>query len=174
MNNFRIISMQEPIQDILIQLEQNSSMWSMVSQMQNIGGDKNPPGFLPLIMGAIQNPGDNIKDSELQANTRAYKLFPSVHAFWARYGLKNISRCAFFRLPPGGAVSTHIDDGAYYLTRDRYHLSIQGDYEYTVDGESRIIRPGTFFWFDNKKPHSAKNVSDVDRLTLVFDVPKQK
>jgi quercetin dioxygenase-like cupin family protein len=71
-------------------------------------------------------------------------------------------------------VSTHIDDGAYYLTRDRYHLSIQGDYEYTVDGESRIIRPGTFFWFDNKKPHSAKNVSDVDRLTLVFDVPKQK
>ena len=71
-------------------------------------------------------------------------------------------------------MGSHIDSGTYYLTRDRYHLSLQGSYEYWVEDEMHIIEPGTFFWFDNKRYHAAKNVSDVDRLTFVFDVPKSK
>ena len=71
-------------------------------------------------------------------------------------------------------VGSHIDNGTYYLTRDRYHLSLQGRYEYWVEDEMHIIEPGTFFWFDNKRYHAAKNISDVDRLTFVFDVPKSK
>ena len=59
----------------------------------------------------------------------------------------------------------------YYKTRDRYHLSLQGRYSYTVEGEKHIIKPGTFFWFDNKKYHEAENISDVDRITFVFDLP---
>ena len=32
------------------------------------------------------------------------------------------------------------------------------------------IDAGTLFWFNNKYPHSAKNVGDCNRITFVFDV----
>jgi hypothetical protein len=60
------------------------------------------------------------------------------------------------------------------LTRDRYHVSIQGTYLYEVDGETHQIEPGTFFWFDNKKFHSAINNGTTDRITFVFDLPHTK
>ena len=78
------------------------------------------------------------------------------------------------KLPVGGAVGSHIDDGTYYLKKDRYHLSLQGKYRYECNGEEHIIEPGTFFWFSNKLTHSALNVGDVDRITFVFDVPHNK
>ena len=62
---------------------------------------------------------------------------------------KKIRRCAFLSLPVGEIVGTHIDEGTYYLTKDRYHLSIQGKYKYTVGDETMIVEPGTFFWFNN-------------------------
>ena len=71
-------------------------------------------------------------------------------------------------------MGRHIDEGEYYLTRDRYHLSMQGTYLYTVEDESHQIYPGTFFWFDNKRVHESYNNGDVDRLTFVWDVPKSR
>ena len=61
-----------------------------------------------------------------------------------------------------------------YQDKDRYHLSLAGTYEYTVGDEKIIVEPGTFFWFYNKIPHSAINVGEVDRVTLVWDVPHNK
>lgn len=170
-SNFIFIEKSEPVQDILSELEANDHLWKMVSTMSNVGGKKDPYGFLPLTMGMILDPSAAIKDSEHQQNTPAWNVFHSVHSFWKKYNIHSTSRCAFFRLPVGGEVLSHIDDGKYYLTRDRFHLSLQGEYEYTCGDEFHLITPGTFFWFDNKKPHSAKNVGDVNRLTLVFDVP---
>ena len=94
---------------------------------------------------------------------------------WLRsYKCHRHSRAAFFKLEPGGSVGWHVDDGTYYLTRDRYHLSLQGTYEYSCGDEMHVIEPGTFFWFNNKIKHMAKNVADIDRITFVFDVPKSK
>lgn len=73
-------------------------------------------------------------------------------------------------MPVGGSVGQHIDDGTYYLNKDRYHFSLQGAYQYWVDGEQIEVQPGTFFWFDNKLEHWAKNIDSVDRITFVFDV----
>ena len=59
-------------------------------------------------------------------------------------------------------------------TKDRYHLSLQSRYHYTVGDEEMIVETGTFFWFNNKLPHSAHNIGDVDRISLVWDVPHNK
>lgn len=103
--------------------------------------------------------------------TEAFDKFKNLIDFLYCHSFSHISRAAFFRLPPGERVLTHIDDGDYYLNKDRFHLSIQGEYLYTVDDESKVIKPGTLFWFDNKKQHSAHNISEIDRITLVFDIP---
>jgi mannose-6-phosphate isomerase-like protein (cupin superfamily) len=87
---------------------------------------------------------------------------------------KKLKRCAFLSLPVGQIVGTHIDEGTYYLTKDRYHLSIQGKYEYTVGDEKIMVEPGTFFWFNNKLSHSAKNIGEEPRITFVFDIPHHK
>lgn len=172
-DNFVFLDKNIDVSRVLASLKHHYRLWDMVSKLEHTAGDKNPPGFLPLVMG-VQEPGKRIKDSVFLKTTSAIECFPDVFRILGLYGIESISRAAFFRLPPGERVKSHIDDGTYYHNRDRFHLSIQGNYEYTVDGETHLIEPGTLFWFDNKKLHSALNVDTVDRITFVFDVPKSE
>lgn len=171
MSNFKFIELNVDISKILKQVLDNPNDWQAVSSYKNIAGDLNPYGFLPLTMAVVKNKGDSPKDTQLQMNTPLYKKYSEIRKWLRRKSIPNTSRAAFFRLKPGGGVGNHIDDGEYYLTRDRFHLSLQGEYAYDVEGETYLIKPGTFFWFNNKKYHQAKNVSNVDRITFVFDVP---
>jgi mannose-6-phosphate isomerase-like protein (cupin superfamily) len=170
-SNFRFIDRNVDISKILKQLQDNPEDWRAVSTYENTGGDKSPYGFLPLTMAVVEKPEDDPKITERQKNTPLFtKYFEMIR--WLRdQEIKVTSRAAFFKLKPGDEVGRHIDIGSYYLTRDRFHLSISGRYLYECDGEEHIIEPGTFFWFDNKKYHSAVNIGTVDRLTFVFDVP---
>ncbi len=172
MSNFRFIKRNIDIGNILKQVLDNPNDWSAVSTFKNIAGDLNPYGFLPLVMGVVEDPNHSIKDSELQTPTHLFDKYTEIRKWLFNQKFTTISRAAFFRLKPGDSVGRHIDDGKYYLTRDRYHLSLQGTYLYECNDETHLIEPGTFFWFDNKKYHQAKNVSNVDRITFVFDVPK--
>ena len=172
MSNFRFISHSEKYKPVLQQVLDNPLDWNEVSKYRNIAGDLNPYGFLPLVMAVVAAPGDNPKDTELQEFTQLYYKYTEIRNWLLSKNISNISRAAFFRLRVGGSVGRHIDEGKYYLTRDRYHFALQGEYLYEVDGEEHIIKPGTFFWFDNKKQHSAKNISNEERITFVFDVPK--
>ena len=172
MSNFKFISYDEPYQTILQKILDNPEDWNEVSTYDNIAGDLNPYGFLPLVMAVVKSPEDDPKHTELQQPTPLFDKYFEIIEWLASKNFKRISRAAFFRLKPGHSVGMHIDDGNYYLTKDRYHFALQGEYLYTVEDEEHIIRPGTFFWFDNKKVHGAKNISNVDRITFVFDVPK--
>ena len=172
MSNFRFLGHNEPYQPVLQQVLDNPDDWRIVSTYDNIAGNLNPYGFLPLVMAVVPNKRVHPKNSEEQENTSLFDKYTEIHKWLRSWGIQKTSRAAFFRLQVGGTMGSHIDDGLYYLTRDRYHFALQGEYLYEVDGEEHIITPGTFFWFDNKKTHSAKNISNVDRLTFVFDVPK--
>lgn len=157
---------------ILEELKNNEYLWDIVRTLDCIDGDRKPPGFLPLVIGVLDE-HKCIKDSEGLKITDAFRKIDSVTNILMKNGFSTFSRAAFFRLKPGDTVRTHIDDGKYYLKKDRFHLSIQGSYEYTVDGETKIINPGDLFWFNNKMLHSAKNIDTVDRITFVFDVPHE-
>ena len=149
--------------------------WDWVSSLNpdTIGGDKDPYGFLPLIWAKVGK-GENPKNVDAVEKTPLFSHYPEVHNFWKKNKISNVARAAFFRLLPGGIVHRHIDDGTYYLTKDRYHLSLQSTYHYTVGDEEMIVEPGTFFWFHNKIHHGAKNIGNVDRISLVFDVPHNR
>lgn len=172
--NFRFIARDLDVSDILQEVLDNPNDWEVVSTYKNIAGDLKPYGFLPLVMAVVENEGDNPKDSELLRETTLYPKYKKIREFLKKYNCDKHSRAAFFRLKPGGRVGDHIDDGTYYLDKDRYHLSLQGTYRYKVGDEERIIEPGTFFWFDNKKTHSAINLAGEDRITFVFDLKKNK
>jgi hypothetical protein len=124
-------------------------------------------------MGSVPTLADYVGNTESCIKTPAYDRHTEIIGFLKR-NFKSFSRCGFLALPVGGEVKQHIDIGSYYLTRDRYHLSIYGEYEYTVGGESVIVKPGTLLWFNNKVLHGTKNVGDTTRVTFVFDVPHSK
>jgi hypothetical protein len=175
--NIRVIKRGINVSKILKQLHQNPSDWGAQKDIEGVHDLVNECGFpavqagvLQLKMGAVKDLNQYVGDSELSAETPAYKRHTEIVGFLKR-NFKTFDRCGFLSLPIGGEVGQHIDIGSYYQTRDRYHLSLQGTYLYEVDGEERQIEPGTFFWFDNKKYHSAWNNGTVDRITFVFDVP---
>ena len=179
MDNIRIIKTGINVSKILKQLKQYPEDWNgqrKVDGAQSLldrGWDDIPVGNLQLVMGGVKRAEDFVGDSEICIPTPAIKHHTEIVGFLKR-NFKKFSRCGFLSLPVGGEVGIHIDEGTYYLTRDRYHLSIQGSYDYTVGGETVRVEPGTLLWFNNKLPHGTKNVGDVTRITFVFDVPHSK
>lgn len=128
-------------------------------------------GVLQLIIGYITDPKQFVGDTEFCMPTPAFYKHTEVIDFLNQNGFEEFRRCGFLSIPVGSVVGTHIDEGTYYLDKDRFHLSIQGTYEYTVGDESVVVEPGTLLVFNNKIPHGTKNLGTIPRWTFVFDVP---
>ena len=179
MDNIRVIKTGINVSKIMRQLEKYPEDWGSqnkiegVQSLQDRGYMNLPAGVLQLIIGAVTDPKDYVGDSEINIATPAYDRHTEVIRFIKRY-FHSFCRCGFLSLEVGGEVGLHIDIGSYYQTKDRYHLSIQGRYDYTVGGETYTVEPGTLLWFNNKLMHGTKNVGDCTRITFVFDVPHSK
>ena len=178
MKNIRIIKTNVDVSKILSQLKQYPEDWGSQKNIED-SEQLDPTEYivtvdvLQLIIGGIETEDQYVGNSEICIKTPAYEKHTEVISYLSKY-FKKLRRCAFLALPIGGEVGIHIDEGTYYLTKDRYHLSIQGKYEYTVGDETTTIEPGTLFWFNNKLPHKAVNIGDNIRITFVFDVPHHK
>jgi len=185
MKNIKILETDIDVTPILNQLELHKEDWGNAKRTK--GTSRQDPhtklvtsDVLQLVMGGVDSPDEFVGDTEITIPTEAVRRHTEIQKFLASKFSSPIGRCAFLKTPEGQITGKHIDEGKYYLNKDRYHLSISGTYEYTVwdDGEDDNtkevvnIEPGTFFWFDNKKNHMAKNTSNGDRIAFIFDVPK--
>ena len=179
LDNIRIIKTGINVSKILKQLEKYPNDWGAQKTMEGAlsmldrGFPEVQAGVLQLIMGGVENLDQYVGDTDICIETPAYKRHTEIVGFLKR-NFKKFSRCGFLSLPIGGIVGKHIDIGNYYLTRDRYHLAIQGTYRYSVGDESVIVEPGTLLWFNNKLEHGTENLGDCVRITFVFDVPHSK
>ena len=83
-----------------------------------------------------------------------------------------LGRATLVALQPQGWVRPHIDAGAYYRIRDRFHLVLRspGGSPLTAAGETVVMREGELWAFDNKSRHEARNPTDEPRVHLIFDV----
>ena len=176
MDNIKIIETGINVSRIMAQLKQYPEDWDAQKSMKDTGslvdrGYKDLPiGNLQLVIGGVEKEEDFVGDTEICIPTPAFYKHTEIVDF-IKKRFKSVSRCGFLSLPVGGIVGRHIDEGTYYLTRDRYHLSIQGTYRYYVGEEYYDVTPGTFLWFNNKLPHGTLNTGDCTRITFVFDVP---
>ena len=180
MHNIKILDTGINVGGVLAQLKEHADDWGAQNKLEGTGSllsDKwgfpaVNSGVLQLVMGAISHPNEFVGDTELCKATPAFMHYTELWRILGNYNFPNISRCGFLSLPVGGEVGIHIDEGTYYHTRDRYHLSIQGEYLYQVGDEEVHVKPGMLLWFNNKLPHGAKNISDEIRITFVFDVKR--
>jgi len=174
MNHIKVLQTGINVSKILKQLDKYPEDWENQTKVKSAEFliDYLPVGNLQLIMGGVKTKGDFIGDSEINIKTSAYQKHTEIRKLIKKFvGGVELQRCGFLLLPVGGIVGAHIDEGTYYLTRDRYHISIQGTYQYFCGGESVVVEPGTFLWFNNKLPHGTVNLGDIERITFVFDIP---
>ena len=176
MNNIKILKKGVDVSKVKQQLEQYSDDWFIqrkgADSLLERGYADIEVGNLQLIMGAVAKKEDFVGDSELSRPTPAYERHTEIlKIIKDEFPDREVHRCGFLSLPIDGYVGANIDEGTYYLTRDRYHLSIAGQYQYFVGNETVIVDPGTLFWFNNKMPHGAVNLGEETRITFVFDLP---
>ena len=177
MKNINILKTGIDVSEIKAQLEQFPDDWESQKKMDHVdsmlkrGWMEIDTGVLQLIIGAVRSKEEFVGDSELCYPTPAFSRHTAVINWLNNNGFENFRRCGFLSIPTGSIVGKHIDEGTYYLDKDRLHLSIQGEYEYTVGDETVLVKPGTLLVFNNKIPHGTKNVGDCPRITFVFDVP---
>ena len=178
MKNIKVIKTGISIKKVLKQLEAYSEDWGNQKEVEHHyslvdrGYDDVPVNNLQLMMGVVTKKNDFVGDSEFNIPTPAYDRHSEIRKLVRKLtNGKQLHRCGFLGLPVDGMVGAHIDEGTYYHTRDRYHISIQGQYKYFVGTESIVVDPGTFLWFNNKIPHGTVNIGDDVRLAFVFDVP---
>ena len=83
-----------------------------------------------------------------------------------------LGRATVVALQPHGWVRPHIDTGAYYRVRDRFHLVLRSrnGSPLTSAGETVVMREGELWVFDNKAEHEARNLTAEPRVHLIFDV----
>jgi hypothetical protein len=176
MKNIKILRKGIIVKKVLKQLEQYSDDWFIqrkgADTLLERGYADIEVGNLQLIMGVVIKKEDFVGDSELCKPTPAYYRHTEIiKIINSELPGRDIHRCGFLSLPIDGYVGAHIDEGTYYHTRDRFHLSIASQYQYFVGNESVIVDPGTLLWFNNKIPHGTVNLGDETRITFVFDMP---
>ena len=83
-----------------------------------------------------------------------------------------LGRATLVALQARGWVRPHVDAGAYYRIRDRFHLVLRSreGSPLTSGGETVVMREGELWAFDNKAEHDARNPTGEPRVHLIFDV----
>lgn len=83
-----------------------------------------------------------------------------------------IGRVMITRLPPGGRIAPHVDEGRYADYFDRFHVCLAGGAgnRFHCGQTSWIPVPGTAFWFNHKLMHSVENGCAEERLHLIVDL----
>ena len=180
MKSIEIIKKNINVDRVVKQLKKNPQDWDHQKHLKDSkslvdrGFDDLPISALQLIMGGVKKEGDFVGDSEINIRTPAYEHHTEIRKILRKeFKGKPLHRCGFLSLPIDGYVGAHIDEGTYYLTRNRYHLAIKGKYQYFCGNETAIVDAGTLFWFNNKMTHGAVNLGEETRITFVFDIPHE-
>ena len=131
--------------------------------------------FLRVARKPLPPGARNANDVHESRVARSAARFPQALAFCQRIADQQggeLGRATFVALQPGGWVRPHVDAGAYYRVRDRFHLVLKspGGSPLTAAGETVVMQEGELWAFDNKAEHDARNPSDEPRLHLIFDV----
>ena len=131
--------------------------------------------FLRVARKPLPPGARNANDVQESRTARFARGFPAALAFCeeiARLQEGQLGRATLVALQPQGWVRPHVDAGAYYRPRDRFHLVLQSrdGSPLTSGGETVVMREGELWAFDNKATHDARNPTDVARVHLIFDV----
>ena len=122
-----------------------------------------------------KEPGKDVDDVQMSRPSRLSLSFPTTMAVLAGFASDlsgELSRAIAVRLAPGSVVYPHIDHGAYYKRRDRYHFVVDSPMgsPMRAGSEEVMMSNGELWWFNNKVIHGSQNLSESWRIHVIFDL----
>ena len=176
LRNFRCVSFGIDVRPFLVEISANERFWLQNTWRQDqIAVQRETNTIFLRGVDARSADGPDINDVQECFTTREAANFSSLMGFLEQFAERNaalLQRAMIVRLKPSGRVYPHVDRGSYYEFRDRYHLvllSPEGS-ELTSAGERVVLREGELWWFNNKRVHSARNLSADWRVHAIFDL----
>lgn len=172
--SFRLIRSGIDVQPFLAELVAGDDLWLADTSRQDKIAVQRHTQTIALRMADSPRQGFDPREVHESRYSRHAGRFPLTLAFvqaFAREVGGALARVMLVRLAPHSSVGRHIDTGAYYACRDRYHLVIRSHGSVLeAGGEQVTMNAGELWWFDNKQPHEALNASDEWRVHLIFDI----
>ena len=80
------------------------------------------------------------------------------------------------RIPPGGVVYRHTDEGWHAASTRKIGVQITSAFgqAFCMDGVELVTLPGEAFEFDNSNHHWVVNVSDDERITMIVCIARDE
>jgi hypothetical protein len=173
---FRRIEAEIDVSPLLAEIDAKPALWDVETGRQRHVRVQRETASIPLRRAARPRPeGVAAEDWDPSEETELAAELPTTLRWMedaARRLGGTLGRAMVVALNPRGRVHRHVDHGAYYRDRDRYHLVLRsaGGSRAISDEQTTVMREGELWWLDNKRPHEAENPSDVPRIHLIFDV----
>ncbi len=165
------------IAPLLAELEAAPEMWLVdTSRQRNIRCQRHTWNIFLRVPKKPLPPGaKNANDVHESRLARAASRFPRALALCERVATEHagtLARATLVGLQPGMRVFPHVDVGAYYRIRDRFHVVLKSPAgsPLTAEDETVVMREGELWVFNNKVKHEAVNRSKHLRVHLIFDV----
>ena len=165
------------IEPFLAELDAAPDMWLLdTSRQRKVRCQRHTRNiFLRAPKKPLPPGARNANDVHESRTVPAARRFPRTLAWCESIAAAlggTLGRATLVTLLPHSRVYPHVDAGAYYRIRDRFHLVLRSPRgsPLTCDGETVVMRPGELWAFDNKERHWADNPSPEPRVHLIFDV----
>ena len=177
MLHFTKIAQGVDTQPLLAELDAAPGMWFVdTSRQRKVRCQRNTHNiFLRAPMKPLPPGAKNANDVHESRVARSARKFPRTLAWCENVADTlggTLGRATLVALLPHGRVFPHVDAGAYYRIRDRFHLVLRsaGGSPLAAGDERVVMRPGELWAFNNKARHWADNPSEEPRVHLIFDV----
>ena len=177
MQHFTNITRDVDIKALLAELDAAPEMWfADTSRQRKVRCQRNTRSiFLRVARKPLPPRAKNANDVHESRIARSARKFPRTLAYCESVAddmSGTLGRATLVALLPHGRVLPHVDAGAYYRIRDRFHLVLRsaGGSPLAAGDERVVMRPGELWAFNNKARHSADNPSEEPRVHLIFDV----
>lgn len=97
---------------------------------------------------------------------------PLVSSILHITGAESLGRVILTKLPPGGHITLHCDEGAYAAYHQRWQCPLQSDMgnQFQCGAETVVMLPGELWTFRTDLPHQVWNRGAVERISLIVDV----
>jgi quercetin dioxygenase-like cupin family protein len=124
--------------------------------------------FNPVIT-TIDEVADAREAIDYPAYAKLMHFRRTVMSIFAYVGGERLGRVMITKLPPGGKITPHRDQGGSPEYYDRFHVPLQGGGWFRCGQEVVRMNTGDLWWVQNLVEHEVLNDSDHDRIHLIVD-----
>lgn len=177
MNNFRFIGRYD-IGRIMKSINDNMELFKKETWRQVTSGSAHKGTETIFVRYPILKSAEDVFES-LEVVDREFYSETSVKNLTEilkdQVGLQP-ARILIVKLNPNSVIESHVDEGAYAESTERYHIALDTNIScfFTCGNESIHIPQGDCYWFDKTQKHSVVNGGDTPRTHFIIDFWKEK